>query len=263
MPKEAPYPLRLESDQENAIKSVCEATRLSKALIIRMAIDVGLINIDWEKFKKKTFLHSKSLPESNRSLHNDRIVLYSVPAFPDWMQKERYFIIVTDANGHTLFINDAFQQVCGYSPDDLAGRKPGDVLQGRETDSRMKKKLHKAVHSGESLSLRGLLNCHKDGSHYSVDLHMEPVKDERNRIHYFVAVERLHDSRSYGELRQIAARIREELKAIVNSEQPRHSEAKRNRNPIPNSKQPSSATELLGVAENTEPKNVPKRKPKP
>ena len=42
MAKEPPYPLRLEADQENVVQDVCRSTGLSKAFVLRMAIDCGL-----------------------------------------------------------------------------------------------------------------------------------------------------------------------------------------------------------------------------
>jgi hypothetical protein len=51
MAKEKPYPLRLEPPQESKVQEICRATGLSKAYVLRLAIDVGLNAVDWDRLK--------------------------------------------------------------------------------------------------------------------------------------------------------------------------------------------------------------------
>lgn len=51
MPKEKPYPLRLEPPQEQKAQEVMRKTGLTKAFVLRMAIDVGLNAVDWARLK--------------------------------------------------------------------------------------------------------------------------------------------------------------------------------------------------------------------
>ncbi|MEO1709785.1 MAG: PAS domain-containing protein, partial [Pseudomonadota bacterium] len=43
-------------------------------------------------------------------------------------------IVITDGDGLTEWVNEAFTQMTGFTVDDMAGKKPGVVLQGPETD---------------------------------------------------------------------------------------------------------------------------------
>ena len=43
-------------------------------------------------------------------------------------------VVITDRHGRTEWVNQAFTKRWGYSIDDLAGRKPGDLLQGPGTN---------------------------------------------------------------------------------------------------------------------------------
>jgi PAS domain S-box-containing protein len=145
-------------------------------------------------------LNEKSIPELN---------------FPGWMEMHACLIVVTNPEGKTLWVNQSFQEVCGHTREELFGRKPGEVLQMPETDPNMKRLLSYAVHNGEALQLDGLLNRHKNGTSYLVDLNLEPVKDDNNKIVYFVAVEKKHDPRGgdpHPEMRALLTLVATELR---------------------------------------------------
>jgi len=98
-------------------------------------------------------------------------------------------LVKTDAEGRIEWVNEAFTAMCGYSLDELKGRKPGAVLQGAETDRAAVARIRDSMLAGRACR-ETLINYHKDGSAYRVDVRIDPILDEDGRRLCFVARER-------------------------------------------------------------------------
>lgn len=98
--------------------------------------------------------------------------------------------VVTDATGGVVWINAAFTAMCGYSLAELQGRKPGHVLQGRDTDAATVARLRVAVAERRPCREQ-LINYHKDGHAYRADVRITPILDDDAQPLYFVARERV------------------------------------------------------------------------
>jgi PAS domain S-box-containing protein len=98
-------------------------------------------------------------------------------------------IVITDPEGRLAWANRAFSQMCGYGFEDLIGKKPGSVLQGKRTDPAEVAKIRRAMRSQTGCQVE-LLNYHKLGREYLVSIRIEPVRDRTGRVIAFVAVER-------------------------------------------------------------------------
>ena len=97
--------------------------------------------------------------------------------------------VVTGPTGLIEWVNPAFTDMCGYSPEELRGRKPGHFLQGPETDAAAVDRIRIAVRAARPCR-ETLVNYHKDGSRYRVDLHITPILDDAQQPLWFVARER-------------------------------------------------------------------------
>ena len=98
-------------------------------------------------------------------------------------------VVVTGPEGLVEWINPAFTAMCGYSLTELKGRKPGQLLQGPETDAAAVDRIRSAVRN--CLPCREqLVNYHKDGTLYRVDIAIAPVLDDAGQPLWFVATER-------------------------------------------------------------------------
>jgi PAS domain S-box-containing protein len=71
-------------------------------------------------------------------------------------------VVLTDADGSIAWTNPAFRKLCGYSHKEILGRKLGQLLQGKNTDTATAQALHDAVHNGQCIQSK-ILNYHKDG----------------------------------------------------------------------------------------------------
>jgi PAS domain S-box-containing protein len=98
-------------------------------------------------------------------------------------------VVVTGPDRLIHWVNPAFTAMCGYSLAELKGRKPGALLQGRETDLEAVGRIREALRQHRPCR-ETLVNYHKDGSAYRVDLRIAPVLDDEGAPLWFVARER-------------------------------------------------------------------------
>jgi len=104
-------------------------------------------------------------------------------------QREHEALVVSGPDGLVQWVNPAFSTMCGYSLDELRGRKLGPLLQGQDTDRATAARIREAVHASRPCR-ETILNYHKSGSPYWVDIEISPVLDERGAPLWFMARER-------------------------------------------------------------------------
>ena len=97
-------------------------------------------------------------------------------------------VIITDRNGQVEWVNEGFTRISGYTLDEVRGKKPGDFLQGPETDQETAVALSQAIRNGESIKTE-IINYTKDGQPYWLSLDISPVYDEQHNLIRFIAIE--------------------------------------------------------------------------
>ncbi len=95
----------------------------------------------------------------------------------------------TDANGHVIDINPAFSGLCGYTFEEIRGRKPGSLLQGSETTEDSILALRDAIRSRQSCSVE-MVNYHKNQTTYRVQIELSPQFNLLGELDGFEALER-------------------------------------------------------------------------
>lgn len=98
-------------------------------------------------------------------------------------------VVVTDTLGRVQWINSAFTRMCGYTLEELKGRKPGELLQGAETDPAEVATLRAAVRQRRPAVVE-LVNYRKNGEAYPVWISLDPLVDDTGEFIGFMAVER-------------------------------------------------------------------------
>jgi PAS domain S-box-containing protein len=98
-------------------------------------------------------------------------------------------VIVTGPDGLTTWANRAVARHTGYDVDDLKGRKPGDVLQGADTDPIEKRRIGDAIRARQPVRST-LLNYTRAGQPYWVELDIAPVFGADGAVRQFIAIER-------------------------------------------------------------------------
>ncbi|MEG3842957.1 PAS domain S-box protein [Microcoleus sp. herbarium14] len=103
-------------------------------------------------------------------------------------QKTQNGVIITDAQGCIEWVNEGFTRISGYVLAEMQGKKPGDVLQGPQTDPLTIAQLRSALAAGEPFN-QEIYNYTKDGNGYWVALSIAPIYQETGELEGFVAVQ--------------------------------------------------------------------------
>ncbi|MCG9880925.1 MAG: PAS domain S-box protein [Bacteroidia bacterium] len=102
-------------------------------------------------------------------------------------QKTQNAVIITDAEGIAIWTNEGFERITGYSFDELVGKKPGHLLQGKDTNEETKASISKAIKSVQAYTGE-ILNYKKNGEIYWISLTITPLMDDDKHIG-FIAIE--------------------------------------------------------------------------
>ena len=97
-------------------------------------------------------------------------------------------VIVTDPTGRIEWVNEGFTRLTGLLPDEVRGRRPGDLLQGPDTDRATRAEMAAAIALGVSFDVV-VLNYAKSGRQYWVRIEAEPTRDETGALTGYVALE--------------------------------------------------------------------------
>ncbi len=122
---------------------------------------------------------------------------------------------VEEPGPRIVFVNDAFQRITGYRPEEVTGRTPR-ILQGPGTPRAELDRIGAALRECQPVRAE-LLNYTKAGEEIWLELNIVPVADTGGRITHFVAVERdvTERKRAQLELEQQAALLDQVGDAIV------------------------------------------------
>ncbi len=94
-----------------------------------------------------------------------------------------------DAPGPTIvYVNKAFTDITGYTFEEAVGKSPR-ILQGPGTDRKALDRIKSAMREHRDCR-EEILNYHKDGSAYWLQMHIVPLFDEAGEVRYFGAIER-------------------------------------------------------------------------
>jgi PAS domain S-box-containing protein len=108
-------------------------------------------------------------------------------------------VIITGPNGLVEWVNEAFTKITGYSLEESKGKKPGDFLQGPDTDPDAVARISDALDRQEPVT-EELLNYSKEGNPYWIRLNITPIFDEENNLSQFFAIQEDITSRKFAEL---------------------------------------------------------------
>ena len=97
-------------------------------------------------------------------------------------------VVFTDVRGLTVWVNEGFTRITGYTSDEVMGKAPGYLLQNHNTDPAVVRAIGDAVRARKGGRFE-ILNQHKDGQEYWVSLEIQPVCDARGEVNGFMAIE--------------------------------------------------------------------------
>jgi two-component system cell cycle sensor histidine kinase/response regulator CckA len=97
-------------------------------------------------------------------------------------------IVMTDAQGIIQFVNPAFERTTGYSRKEAVGQNPR-ILKSGEQDKLFYRNLWETILGGRTWAGR-MVNKRKDGTLYTEETTISPVRDASGQIVNYVAVKR-------------------------------------------------------------------------
>jgi two-component system, cell cycle sensor histidine kinase and response regulator CckA len=104
------------------------------------------------------------------------------------MEQAQEVVIVTDPEGIILYTNPAFERISGYSATEASGKTPNIIKSGQH-DPAFYEELWKTIKAGHVWQGR-FENQRKDGSLYTQESSITPVRNESGEIINFVEVAR-------------------------------------------------------------------------
>ena len=95
-------------------------------------------------------------------------------------------IVITDTEGLILWVNPAFTKLTGYKYQEAVGQNPR-VLNSGKHEKDFFKEMWDTINSGK-VWLGEVINKRKDGSYYTEEMTITPVKNEEGELINFVAI---------------------------------------------------------------------------
>ena len=97
-------------------------------------------------------------------------------------------VVITDAHGRTEWVNAGFTKHTGYTMAEMLGKKPGDVLQGPETDPAAIQRIRERLKLQTAFSAT-ILNYKKSGQKLWYAMDITPIVDDAGQITQYVAIQ--------------------------------------------------------------------------
>lgn len=99
----------------------------------------------------------------------------------------RNSVIICNAAGEIEYCNASFSQLTGYSFDEMQGKRPGQFLQGADTNRETVEQVSQALKQKKSISTE-ILNYHRNGKPYWISMTINPILDEKGVLQRFIAI---------------------------------------------------------------------------
>lgn len=123
-------------------------------------------------------------------------------------------VIITDANGHTEWVNQAFIKTTGYSMEEAVGKKPGQLLQGKDSNPETIKFISESLKKEIAFQAE-ILNYNKYKKPYWIKMNFQPIKDSEGKLQQFFAIE--EDITSQKKAQEVLERREEKYRSIISN----------------------------------------------
>jgi PAS domain S-box-containing protein len=117
-------------------------------------------------------------------------------------------VIITDAAGRVEWVNAGFTRDTGYTLAEMLGKKPGEVLQGPETDPAAVRYFHERLRAPQPFSVT-ILNYQKTGQPLWFAIDVTPIYNAAGEVTQYIAIQ--HNINFRKEVEASQAKMTEEL----------------------------------------------------
>lgn len=98
-------------------------------------------------------------------------------------------VVITDDSGRTIWVNEGYTRITGYSLEEARGRTPGSLLQGPETNPEVVEFMRAHIRDRKPFQAE-VLNYSKSGRQYWVHIEARPIYDDDGALTHYLAIER-------------------------------------------------------------------------
>ncbi|MEM8790669.1 MAG: EAL domain-containing protein [Pseudomonadota bacterium] len=162
---------------------------IGREIVSKVMIAVGLVLIVPFGLMCAAGYHAivaphKALAASREELRRNQAELHELAQIA---RRSNHAILVTDIEGCIIWANPAFAEVTGYSVEQVIGKRPGDMLQGPDTDPEERARISAAIRNREPVHSE-ILNYRENGEPYWIALAISPLLDDAGDVYRFVAI---------------------------------------------------------------------------
>lgn len=97
-------------------------------------------------------------------------------------------VLICGTDGLVEYVNPGFTKLTGYTREETLGKKPGDLLQGPNTDPATVERIRASLRAGEPF-YEEILNYSKAGDPHWISLSINPIFNSQGRLERFVSVQ--------------------------------------------------------------------------
>lgn len=97
-------------------------------------------------------------------------------------------VVITNEKEETIWVNDSFVKMTGYSREEVMGKKPGSIMQGKETALGVKSYIKNQIKRKLPFDCE-IVNYHKNGRKIWVRLQGQPIFNEKGELQQFFALQ--------------------------------------------------------------------------
>ncbi|TAF70958.1 MAG: PAS domain S-box protein [Flavobacterium sp.] len=97
-------------------------------------------------------------------------------------------VIISDSSGNIEWVNKSFEKMTGYSSEEVIGKRPGNFLQGEETDPATVQYLRSQIVKGEPFNC-DILNYSKSKQKYWIRVQGQALRDKNGKVFKYFAIE--------------------------------------------------------------------------
>ena len=94
---------------------------------------------------------------------------------------------ISDREMRMTWINDGFTRISGYTSDEALGKTPAEVVGSGKADPAVMRTLAEAAAAGVGCRVE-ILNRHKDGRNYWMDIEVQPLHDTHGQLTGFMEI---------------------------------------------------------------------------
>lgn len=137
------------------------------------------IAVDDNPYMNGIVVNSKDVTEKRKN----EVIIKKLTAA---IEQSSNTIVITDVDGKIEYVNKKFEDLTGYSKDEVKGFSPSILQSGETTDSEYRK-MWTAILTGNPWQ-GNVLNRKKNGTLYWENMKITPVVDQTDKITNFIAI---------------------------------------------------------------------------